>query len=65
VAVKDGSTAEIDRAWFNRFEIGVSAYVKKTSFGGGSATINNVYMENVKTEYMKDPASTLTLGKQS
>lgn len=54
IAVKDGSKATIVDCRITDQQVGVSAYVKKPSFGGSSATVDRVLIEHVATRFLKD-----------
>ena len=59
--VKDSSFAEIHGGQFDNVDVGVAMYVKKQTYGPPEATIRDVAMSNVRTRYLHEGGSSLTI----
>jgi hypothetical protein len=61
VAVKDASTVEIIDAEIAGQQVGVGAYVKKPSYGGATATLTRVRIEDVESRFLEAPGCAITV----
>lgn len=59
IAVKDLSEALIASTSISHAAVGIDAYRKHPVYGGGTARVSRVRMENVKEEYRTDAFSTI------
>lgn len=62
IAVKDLSDATIRNLRLSQLQVGLALYVKKLSFGPSTASVENVVMEDVATDFLRELSCALEIS---